>query len=115
MSYEKWEQHKRDFPDCGLCRAEVQLETQEDRLFFAEASAELKRARAKFPGEEGRLTDSDWLAVMVEEVGEAAHALTESESDERLREELVQVAAMAARWALSIPRGRERSWKREDV
>jgi NTP pyrophosphatase (non-canonical NTP hydrolase) len=78
-----------------------------DGRFFDAARFELAKARKKFPGEEGTLTDAEWLAVLVEEVGEAARAM-QDETDERLREELVQVAAMAARWAGSIPLGRSR-------
>lgn len=78
-----------------------------DMLFFSRATSELRRARLKFPNEEGVLTDAEWLAVLVEEVGECARAM-QDETDERLTEELVQVAAMAARWALSIPQGRGR-------
>lgn len=84
--------------DCQACR---------DVGFFRAACRELDRAREKFPDEEGNLTDAEWLAVLVEEVGEAAKAI-QDESDDRLVEELEQVAAMAARWALSIPAGRKR-------
>jgi hypothetical protein len=73
---------------------------------------ELDRARKKHPDEEGVLTDAEWLAVLTEEVGECARAI-QDETDDRLREELVQVAAMAMRWALSIPHGRQRPpWAR---
>ena len=58
-------------------------------------------------GSEGVLTDAEWLAVLTEEVGEAARAI-QDEDDESLRTELVQVAAMACRWAVSIPHGRVR-------
>lgn len=76
-------------------------------LFLEDQCDELAAARKKHPGEEGRLTDAEWLAVLTEEVGECARAI-QDESDERLRAELVQVAAMAMRWALSIPQGRQR-------
>lgn len=78
-----------------------------DLEFFEQARRELDDARAKFPGEEGVLTDAEWLAVLTEEVGECAKAI-QDESDAALREELAQVAAMAARWASSIPEGRTR-------
>ena len=83
--------------------------------FFVDACDELAAARAKHPDEEGVLTDAEWLAVLTEEVGECARAI-QDETDEHLRAELVQVPAMAMRWALSIPQGRkrppwaERSW-----
>lgn len=38
------------------------------------------------------------LRVLVEEVGEIAMALNDGESDERVREEIVQVAAVCFRW-----------------
>lgn len=45
------------------------------------------------------------LAVLVEEVGEVARALLEEEGDERLLEELVQVAAVAVAWAETLAKG----------
>lgn len=68
---------------------------------------ELARAREKHPDEEGVLTDAECLAVLIEEVGECARAI-QDESDDALRAELAQVAAMAARWYVSIPQGRVR-------
>ncbi len=64
----------------------------EDRL-ASEILAELRRARAKFPGRNVTM-----LALM-EEVGELAKATFE-ESRERVREEAVQVATMAMRVVL---------------
>lgn len=75
--------------------------------FMLDVMAELDRARTLHPGEEGKLTDAEWLAVLTEEVGECARAI-QDESDAELRAELVQVAAMAARWYLSLPLGRKR-------
>ena len=43
------------------------------------------------------------LAVLLEEVGEVARAILERESPERLRAELVQVAAVAVAIAESLP------------
>jgi len=68
---------------------------------------ELAGAREKHPDEEGQLTDAEWLAVLTEEVGECARAI-QDETDDRLKEELGHVAAMALRWYISIPRGRQR-------
>ena len=75
--------------------------------FVVALLGELSRARQKHPNEEGVLSDAEWLAVLTEEVGECARAI-QDEGDEQLRDELVQVAAMACRWYLSIPRGRQR-------
>lgn len=75
--------------------------------FTIATARELGRARAKHPNEEGVLTDAEWLAVLTEEVGEVARAI-QDETDEELRTELAQVAAVAARWFASIPQGRQR-------
>jgi NTP pyrophosphatase (non-canonical NTP hydrolase) len=39
------------------------------------------------------------LAILTEEVGEVARAMCDDEGDKRLLEELVQVGAVALRWA----------------
>ncbi len=55
--------------------------------------------------------DGDWLPVLMEDVGKAAHELTYgsgSGRQERLRAELVQVAAMACAWIDAID-SRDRS------
>jgi NTP pyrophosphatase (non-canonical NTP hydrolase) len=76
-----------------------------DFAFFSDAFAELKSARAKFPGEEREYAHESFLRVVVEEVGECARELNEAADHGRpvdvalLRGELVQVSAMAARWA----------------
>ena len=76
---------------------------------------ELRLAREKHPGEEGALTDAEWLAVLTEEVGETARAI-QDEDDAALRRELAQVAAMACRWAVSIPHGRVRPpWAQREI
>lgn len=75
-----------------------------------EISEEADRARAKF-GEQLDATDLEWLAILTEELGEAAmevtkncvRPLTPSEGyTARLRAELLQVAAVAARWVRAI-------------
>lgn len=75
--------------------------------FFGRAANELRAAREKHPNEEGVLSDAEWLAVLTEEVGECARAI-QDEDDACLTTELAQVAAVAARWAVSIPHGRVR-------
>lgn len=79
----------------------------EFQSFTLATMRELDRARAKHPGEEGVLSDAEWLAVLTEEVGECARAI-QDEGDDALRAELAQVAAVAARWFASIPQGRQR-------
>jgi len=49
------------------------------------------------------ITDSYRLAVMTEELGEVARHVVEETSGPALREELVQLAAVAVAWAESIP------------
>lgn len=71
---------------------------------------ELARARAKHPNEEWKLTDTEWLTVLMEEVGECARALLDDEGDVALRAELTHVAAVATRWALSLTYGRGPAW-----
>lgn len=83
-----------------------------------EISDEADNARHKF-GDQFDFTDEQWLAVLVEEVGEAAKALnertldrtrkdpldvmpTQAERTAELRAEVVQVAAVAARWMRRI-------------
>jgi len=62
------------------------------------------------------LQPTEWLAILTEEVGEAAKSaftLQQSQHDpvflEDLREELVQVAAVAVQWLESIERTNERN------
>ncbi len=45
-----------------------------------------------------QMPDSQRLAILVEEVGEVAHALTYDGDKDRLETELIQVAAVAASW-----------------
>lgn len=59
--------------------------------FLREVEEEVARARAKFPG------NAHQYAALAEEVGEVARALLEG--SDNLREECVQVAAMAMRLA----------------
>lgn len=76
-----------------------------------EVSEEAARARGKF-GDQFGLSEPEWLAVLTEEVGEAAKDVTQRNvppvdilvgpTVEQLRAELVQVAAVAARWIRAI-------------
>lgn len=45
-----------------------------------------------------------WLPILTEELGEVARAICDEDPLEHLREELIQVAAMAAAWADSCDR-----------
>ena len=95
-------------------------EVQKDQRppILTEVGDEVYRAGVKF-GDQLDLSDADWLAILVEEVGEAANVLNEisldsrllsrrkdildigfslAERREQLRGEVLQVAAVAARW-----------------
>ena len=57
--------------------------------------------------ENAHWSDPEWLAILMEELGEVAHELTYDARDhadtrEWLRKELVQVAAMACAWIAAI-------------
>lgn len=87
------------------------------RLAALAAVEELRRADAlqkqgKFPKTIAMCDDFEALAVLVEEVGEVAHEVNETigrvfapdmKYEERLRTELIQVAAMAIGWAARLP------------
>lgn len=75
-----------------------------------EVSEEADRARVKF-GEQTDATDLEWLAILTEELGEAAMEVTKNRVrpltpvvgyTARLRAELLQVAAVAARWVRAL-------------
>ena len=87
-------------------------------ILIDDVSAEADRARAKF-GDQYQLNDFEWLAVVTEEVGEAANVLNEividrtrkdpldigyapEERRAQLRAEVVQIAATAARWLAAM-------------
>lgn len=89
-----------DLPDADLQEAldtpearEVGGEREPERELADAILAELRRARAKFPG------DNVTMLALMEEVGELAKATFE-ESRENVRKEAVQVATMAMRVVL---------------
>lgn len=45
-----------------------------------------------------------WAGILMEEVGETAKAIIEGDADSRVREELVQVAAVAVSWIECLDR-----------
>jgi NTP pyrophosphatase (non-canonical NTP hydrolase) len=81
---------------------------------FQEIAAELDRARrlqlaGKFAKTIMQCNDLEALSVLTEEVGEVAHEVNEGigkpackERTAKMREELVQVAAMAVGWVYAI-------------
>jgi len=56
--------------------------------------------------------NAEWLPILLEELGEVAHEMTYDVPSQgkmdRMRKELVQVAAMACAWIDSIDEGYER-------
>ena len=77
-----------------------------EQAFFHDAGIELGAAVKKF-GWQQDLTLADHLTVLVEEVGEVAREINERNlgnpfSRDRLRAELTQVAAMAAKMAVAV-------------
>lgn len=72
--------------------------------------AHLKHGAAGNSREDAVWNDVEWLPILIEEVGEVAHEMTYDmdratvDKAERMREELVQVAAMASAWIDSIDR-----------
>lgn len=64
-------------------------------------NAEALKAIAKHGIEQtpaGDISNGDRLAILVEEVGEVARAMTYDQDPSQLESELIQVAAMAALW-----------------
>jgi len=54
--------------------------------------------------EDAHWENNEWLPILVEEVGEVAHLLTydTEKTKSQLRQELIQVAAMATAWIVAI-------------
>jgi len=92
----------------------VSLDTN---IVYADIHEERERAHAKHgphgnSRENAHWKNREWLPILVEEVGEIAHELTYDVQSQgkmdRLRAELVQVAAMAAAWINAIDEGDKR-------
>jgi NTP pyrophosphatase (non-canonical NTP hydrolase) len=66
-----------------------------DLEFQAQTRDELIRARRKFPNQDLSTT----MLALVEELGEVAEAILQKQGPGRIREELIQLAAMATRAA----------------
>lgn len=96
-----------DFLDHGGVFGLVYVAVHQERI-----DAHAKHDPKGHSMERRSFTDSVWLPVLTEEVGEVARVLCETEHDpelmklpeakKRLREELVQVAAMAVSWIDAI-------------
>jgi hypothetical protein len=83
-------------------------------MVYRDVHAERERAHAKHGAngnsrEETMWTNAEWLPILMEELGEAAHELTydvdRDNRSARLRAELIQVAAMACAWIDAIDDG----------
>jgi hypothetical protein len=81
-------------------------------MVYRDVHAERERAHAKHGAagnsrEDQSWLDGEWLPILMEELGEAAHELTYDVGTgrrERLRAEMIQVAAMACAWVDAIDR-----------
>lgn len=84
-----------------------------DVRMYGDVHRERIRAHEKFDAlgdsrERAQWDEPTWLPILVEEVGEVAHVLSEIKLGNephprpRMREELVQVAAMACAWIDAI-------------
>lgn len=95
---------------CQSCSGTVEVvvplinEVLRQRHIMEDCLAERDRQDNKW-GASRNLTGEVWLRILVEEVGEIAHALNEHD-DENLREELVQVMATAMAWLENIDRNK---------
>lgn len=82
-----------------------------DSVHVERERAHVKHGAAGNSREDARWDDPEWLAIVMEELGEAAHWMTYDASEldgsdkAELRNELVQVAAMACAWIDAIDRG----------
>lgn len=63
---------------------------------YSDVDDELRRQRAKWGYQ--RHGPTRWFLILMEEVGEVADAIIADDTD-NLREELIQVAAVAVQWA----------------
>ena len=81
-----------------------------DEVHAERNSAHTKHGAKGNSRENATWNEGEWLAVIVEEVGEVAHELTYDterstvEKAQRMHDELVQVAAMACAWIDSLDR-----------
>ncbi len=75
-----------------------------DEIARERERAHIKHVAAGKSVETRDFYDPEWLPILTEEIGEVARALCDNESVEHLRDELIQVAAMAAAWADSCSR-----------
>ncbi len=79
---------------------------------YLDVAAERERAHIKHSAkgnsrEDSTWDDNQWIGILMEELGEVAHELTYDTfggSPDKLRAELVQVAAMACSWIAAIDR-----------
>lgn len=72
-------------------------------VVLEEINKERERQNQIYPVQEW--TSSQWLAILAEEVGEAARAVNDG-NEEHLRTELTEVAAVAVAWLEKLGTGR---------
>lgn len=64
---------------------------------YNDFTAERDRQDRKW-GDQSHLPDLMWMAILMEEVGEAAKEIIDGRPDNNLEEELVQVGAVVTAW-----------------
>lgn len=81
----------------------------------AEAVKAISKHRPERTPASPNMSNGERLAILVEEVGEVAHALTYDQDSTNLERELIQVAAVAAMWVDGLnPRHRQLAEQRAE-
>lgn len=75
-----------------------------DEVHRERIRAHVKHVSRGGSAEQRPCDDPEWLPILVEEVGECARAICDHDPLAHLRDELVQVAAMACAWICAIDR-----------
>jgi NTP pyrophosphatase (non-canonical NTP hydrolase) len=80
-----------------------------DEVHLERVRAHKKHGARNNSREHAAWNNEEWLPILMEELGEVAHELTYDSDDnqstdqrDRLRKELIQVAAMACAWIAAI-------------
>ena len=78
------------------------------RFVLTDVMDERKHQDREWPGQ-ATAEDTPWLAILTEEVGEVARATLGNEDAGNLRQELIQVAAVAVAWVEWMDRREHRA------
>jgi NTP pyrophosphatase (non-canonical NTP hydrolase) len=80
---------------------------RDDHALYREVMQARRAAHEKHGADSIEAAPADsprWLAILVEEIGEVANALTYDGPKENLRAELIDVLAVGSAWAAAIDR-----------